>query len=139
MPTTLSLADRSPRESLMIRPVEGKVSKYFSAEEMACPCEDCDHLVVHWALIELLERLRGHVGPIVVTSGHRCAEHNRAVGGVNSSLHICGMAADIQSSDLEPEPLASLAAGFGAGGVGLYPRHVHVDVGEKRRWDGDYN
>ena len=124
---------------MVIRPAEGKLSEHFAAQELACPCDDCDRLVVHWALIELLQRLRERVGVLVVTSGYRCAEHNRAVGGAESSLHICGMAADIQSENLAPDQLAPLAKGFGAGGVGLYPRHVHVDVGETRHWKGNYD
>lgn len=127
--------------SITIRPVEGKLSENFAASELACPdsCRDCERLVVHWALLELLQRIRERVGVIVVTSGHRCVKHNRAIGGVESSLHICGMAADIQAAELDPEQLAPLAKGFGAGGVGLYPRHVHVDVGERRRWTGEYD
>ena len=139
MPSSLSLSGRSPAASIVLRPAEGKLSEHFAAQELACPCENCDRLVVHWALIELLQRLRERVGVLVTTSGYRCAEHNRAVGGAESSLHICGMAADIQSEDLAPDQLAPLAKGFGAGGVGLYPRHVHVDVGETRRWKGDYD
>jgi hypothetical protein len=139
MSSSLSLANRSPVASMMVRPVRGKLSEHFAAEELACPCDDCTRLVVHWALIELLQRLRERVGVIVVTSGYRCVEYNRRVGGVKGSLHICGMAADIQAADLDPAQLAPLARGFGAGGVGLYPRHVHVDVGDKRRWTGEYD
>nr|WP_315210061.1 D-Ala-D-Ala carboxypeptidase family metallohydrolase [uncultured Albidiferax sp.] len=47
-------------------------------------------------LADLLERVRGHLGvPITVTSGYRCHALNRAVGGVTSSDHTQGMAADI--------------------------------------------
>lgn len=46
-------------------------------------------------LAELLERIRATVGvPVLVTSGYRCPPLNRAVGGVTSSDHTQGHAAD---------------------------------------------
>ena len=33
--------------------------------------------------------------PLVVTSGYRCTELNRQVGGVNGSQHLTGLAADL--------------------------------------------
>lgn len=41
------------------------------------------------------EPLRDRVGPVVVSSGYRCAELNRAVGGSSTSGHQQGYAADI--------------------------------------------
>ena len=46
----------------------------------------------------LLDPLREMWGaPLIVTSGYRCAELNRAVGGVTNSHHLKGMAADLVS------------------------------------------
>ena len=45
---------------------------------------------------EVLEPLRQHYGkPIRITSGFRCEELNRAVGGVGRSQHLFGEAADL--------------------------------------------
>lgn len=45
---------------------------------------------------EMLERVRSTLNvPITVTSGYRCPALNRAVGGVTSSDHTQGHAADI--------------------------------------------
>ena len=45
---------------------------------------------------EVLEPLREHFGePVYVSSGYRCEELNRAVGGVRNSQHMRGEAADI--------------------------------------------
>lgn len=45
---------------------------------------------------EMLERIRTTLGvPVIVTSGYRCQPLNRAVGGVTSSDHTQGHAADI--------------------------------------------
>lgn len=44
---------------------------------------------------EVLEPLRKRVGRVIVTSGYRCQELNKAVGGVWNSQHLKGEAADI--------------------------------------------
>jgi len=135
-----TLACHSPKGSLILRDGTGRLSPHFRAEELACPCDECDRLVVHWALVELLQRMRWRVGrPIIVTSGFRCPSHNEEVGGSTASLHIFGMAADVQCSGLTPRQLRDIADDCGAGGLGVYPRHLHVDVGEERSWDGDYS
>ena len=49
-------------------------------------------------LSELLEKIRNiYSKPIVVTSGYRCEKLNKAVGGVKTSQHMKGEAADIRS------------------------------------------
>lgn len=54
-------------------------------------------------LAEMLERIRATLdAPVIVTSGYRCPPLNRAVGGVTSSDHTQGHAADF------------VAPGFGA-------------------------
>ncbi len=45
---------------------------------------------------QMLESVRAHLGvPITITSGYRSPALNRAVGGVTSSDHAQGMAADV--------------------------------------------
>lgn len=49
---------------------------------------------------EVLEPLRMAWGrPITITSGYRCKDLNRAVGGAASSQHMTGHAADISTGD----------------------------------------
>lgn len=48
------------------------------------------------ATAHMLQRIRDRLGkPITITSGYRCPALNKAVGGVTSSDHISGQAADI--------------------------------------------
>lgn len=48
---------------------------------------------------KILDPLRIAYGkPIIVTSGFRCAKLNKAVGGVATSDHLKGMAADIHGT-----------------------------------------
>lgn len=50
---------------------------------------------LHALCTEVLEPLRRRVGRVIVTSGYRCQELNKAVGGVWNSQHLKGEAADI--------------------------------------------
>ena len=48
-------------------------------------------------LLEVLDDLREHYGkPIKITSGYRCTELNKLVGGSPTSAHVIGYAADLQ-------------------------------------------
>ena len=50
--------------------------------------------------VNVLQPIRDKYGkPIYINSGYRCPQLNRAVGGVNNSQHLKGMAADIRSKD----------------------------------------
>ena len=54
----------------------------------------------------ILQPLRDAWGkPINVTSGYRCSELNKAVGGSGNSAHLYGYAADIQPADMKSFPL----------------------------------
>lgn len=51
--------------------------------------------------INVLEPLRKRFGAIRITSGYRCEQLNKLVGGVPHSQHVFGEAADIHISNLE--------------------------------------
>ncbi len=52
----------------------------------------------------ILDPLREAYGkPVIVTSGYRCPALNKAVGGVKSSQHMLGEAADIRTVSDKPE------------------------------------
>lgn len=95
--------------------------------------------VVHRELIVRLNAIRIRFGkPIIVNSGYRSPDHNKAVGGVKNSTHVQGIAADIRPEDLKDlTELQKIADELNPhGGVGFYNTFVHVDVrGEKSRWD----
>ena len=60
-----------------------------------CGCGKGEDLVSP-LLLELLNRARGLAEvPFVVTSGYRCEEWNKKVGGVGESSHTKGLAVDI--------------------------------------------
>lgn len=81
-------------------------------------------------LLNKLEELRSALGdrPIIIGSGCRCYEYNRAKKGAPHSQHILGNAADITVPGIPPKRVADVAEAIGFGGVGRYPTFVHVDV-----------
>ena len=51
---------------------------------------------------EVLDPVRDRLGvPVQVTSGYRCADLNKLVGGVPNSRHTRGLAADIVTKDIK--------------------------------------
>ncbi|OPY81241.1 MAG: Peptidase M15 [Syntrophorhabdus sp. PtaU1.Bin153] len=76
---------------------------------------------------------------IRIVSGYRSAEYNeglRRLGRhvVAGSLHLTGLAIDFALPGVRTEELSKAAIQFQAGGVGLYPDFVHIDVGRVRHW-----
>lgn len=81
--------------------------KYFTIAEMAksdtADCRGIDNRIpkdllpnVENLIDKVLDPLRSWYGrPVYVNSGYRCPELNRAVGGVGTSYHLTGCAADI--------------------------------------------
>lgn len=108
----------------------------FNLAEFAC--RHCGTVKLDPALVVKLQQLRDRVGwAITITSGYRCPEHNRAVGGVANSQHLLGKAADVWVQDMAPADLAAHAEVVGFGGIGVYSNFVHVDTrAGSARWIG---
>lgn len=121
------------------------ISKYFSVLEVTkgdvkrVPT-NYGHIQNILTLAKELDKLRTEWGSAIgVTSWYRPIEVNRAVGGVDSSRHILGMAVDIypyQGNGIEFERWldAQWKGGLGYGqrsGRGF----THVDLDSYARWD----
>lgn len=74
--------------------------QYFSRKEFACKCKKyCDGYPTEMqrSIIELADRARTELkGAGIVSSGQRCSQHNRNVGGVSDSRHLIGKALDLR-------------------------------------------
>lgn len=96
----------------------------------------------------VLQPIRDEWGqPLIIVSGYRSLQWNTRVGGAKKSTHLTAEGADIRPvhlrdvGKLRDLVLAKYARGelVGLGGLGDYPRWLHVDtrqVGHLRRWQG---
>jgi len=110
------------------------ISPHFNLSEFACPC--CRRIMLHPLLLEKLEKLRKIIEkPMYITSGYRCFEYNRKVGGVANSYHCIGLAADIKVKDINLIELLGYAEEIDFAGIGLYEKKnfLHLDVRPTKR------
>jgi hypothetical protein len=93
--------------------------------------------------MDSLQFLRDAFGkPMSITSGHRCIEHNKRVGGSATSGHLTARAADIQVKWGDSLELIVLAhkkgfTRFGVNQKGAYEKrfiHLGMDKTEKTIW-----
>lgn len=95
-------------------------------------------------LLDLLWSLRRRLdanAPIEVLCGYRSPKTNAMLrrvsrGVARNSLHMRGMAIDLQVPGRSLRTVRAAAMSLRAGGVGYYPRSgfVHVDTGDVRYW-----
>lgn len=98
---------------------------------------------IHPRLIALLDYLQDQLkgGPITIVSGYRSPGYNdglRKKGklAAKSSMHIEGMAADIDMQGVDGKTLWKFVRGLDCCGAGYYhAKGIHVDVGPSRFWD----
>jgi len=105
--------------------------EHFSEQELAC--HHCGRNECTQELVDALEAFRAAAGnvPVIVDDAYRCAEHNRAIGGVPNSRHVLGQAADIRITGLTGRQLYAIARQVPAiHGIGVndYEEYIHVDV-----------
>lgn len=127
------------RYSLREHGPDFRLGENFTLVEFASR-DGADEVLVHPALVALLERVREHFGkPVSVNSGYRSPSHNRRIGGARSSRHVMGLAADIlvDKGAVKPSAVHKHLETLDPGGLGRYNTFTHVDVqGKNRRWSG---
>lgn len=111
------------------------MSANFSLDELGCRC-GCPENLTKIELLDSLQKVRDILEkPMKITSGYRCEKHNLAVGGVSSSSHLSGTAADIYvpSSGYGYEIMRAIflsqsffRVGYGKMG-GILVLHVDID------------
>lgn len=141
------------------------IAPYLLRSEYLCKCcgklpvdffneeDESDVGVPYLMLFKHFQDIREAWGrSIDVSSGYRCPERNKAEGGVSYSIHLFGLALDL---DCKPEEVGSLARlvkkTVPTLRVGVYKESasfIHIDVGyyiypridpkwrEGARWDG---
>ena len=126
-----------------------KLTNNFSKSEFECKSGEempLDVLENVKLLAIQLQKIREYVGkPIRINSAYRSEAHNQAIGGVKTSQHILGKAADITIDTFTPDEVVSIIenmltnemlGGFYIGGLGSYNTFTHIDIRDKKaRWN----
>jgi len=110
------------------------LTKNFNSSEFACRC--CGKEVFLISHVLKLQTLRDFFNKqVTITSGYRCKNHNKNVGGVSYSQHPLGTATDIKVKDISPDKVADYAEKH-FDGVGRYDGFTHLDSrGYSAKWD----
>jgi uncharacterized protein YcbK (DUF882 family) len=98
---------------------------------------------IHPRLIALLDYLQDELkgGAIRIISGYRSPTYNEGLRkkgrlAAKTSMHIEGMAADIEMDGVDGRKLWEFVRGLDCCGAGYYHgKGIHVDVGPSRFWD----
>lgn len=111
--------------------------KYFDDSEFTCEC-GCGLNLEKNGIKRIADEIREHFGkPAIITSGTRCAKHNKEVGGVAGSYHTTGNAIDIVVQGVSANEVlaycrtivASGRARYTYGGTTQMGNATHIDTG----------
>ena len=124
-----------------------QLTAHFNAKEFQCKCGKSHSFLIDNDLLEKLEQLRDVLdcSKIIVNSGYRCSEHDKAVGGNGVGQHTKGTAADIvcynQNGEIISSKFVCCAAqdlGFtGIANIDDSYTATHVDVRKDGWWYGN--
>ena len=124
-----------------------QLSPHFNAREFRCQCGQSHETLIAAELVDKLEALYTalNCSKIIVTSGYRCPEHDKAVDGTSSGQHTKGTAADVCCYGQDGQPISSKtvcckAQDLGFGGIANITtsyQYTHLDVRTGYRWLGD--
>ena len=124
-----------------------QLSPHFNAREFRCSCGGNHENLIASELVDKLESLYTalNCSKIIVTSGYRCPEHDKAVGGTSSGQHTKGTAADVCCYGQDGQPINSKTVcckaqnlGFtGIANITSSYQYTHLDVRTSGKWYGD--
>ena len=113
------------------------ISPHFSREEFACKC-GCGMDTVDVELVSVLEAIRVYFDcPVTITSGNRCEEYNKKIGGAMTSQHIKSRAADIVVQCAPAKVVQEFLDRYypSSLGIGYADNFTHIDTRKKKaRW-----
>ena len=99
----------------------------FKPEELEC--SHCQTLMIHSGLMNLIQKARDNLGPLSITSGYRCSEHNDKVSSTGpTGPHTTGMAADISVKDSQHRKQLITYFANKVTGLGIAKSFIHIDL-----------
>lgn len=136
--------------------VKGYLSKYLLFSEYTCP--HCGKFPPDFnirdlakpfsTLFNIADAIREIYGYPIPMHGYRCLKHNANVTDTEYSVHPFGLALDMKGKAKELAEIVEQE--FPELRMGIYPKHIHIDVGylifpratedwhEGARWRGTY-
>jgi len=99
----------------------------FKPEEFEC--SHCNILKISSDLMDFIQTARDDLGPLSITSGYRCSEHNAAVSktGANGP-HTTGKAIDISVRDSQHRKQLITYFAPIVTGLGIAKSFIHIDL-----------
>lgn len=84
-----------------------QLSAHFNVSEFRCKCGGTHNIAVDTNLVNMLETIftKMKCSKAIISSGYRCAKHDRTVGGYGSGPHVDGVAADVCFYDKNNKPI----------------------------------
>ena len=124
-----------------------QLSPHFNAREFRCSCGKSHETLLASELVDKLEALYTalNCSKIIVTSGYRCPDHDKAVGGTSSGQHTKGTAADVCCYGQDGQPISSKMVCCkaqdldftGIANITSNYQYTHLDVRTSAKWYGD--
>ena len=124
-----------------------QISAHFNAQEFKCKCGGTHDILISEELVQKLEELRTALNckSIVITSGYRCQEHDKNVGGSGSGMHTKGLAVDCKCFGQDGNAISSKIVSCKAQDLGFTGianidsdyNLTHLDVRQGSKWYGD--
>jgi len=104
--------------------------RYFNYSEFDSPDVQGSGQMMDKTLLEMLDEVRDKFDkPIHITSGFRTPAHNEAVGGVETSSHLKGLAVDIACTNgTDRFDLLNCILDVGFSRVGIAKNFIHIDI-----------
>ena len=122
-----------------------KLTAHFAVNEFQCKCGKGHDFQLDTDLVDKLEKLFAALGcsKIVISSGFRCVEHDKNVGGTGSGQHTLGKAADFCCYGHDGKPIVTYKVCCAAqdtdftGIARINDSYTHCDVRSGGTWYGD--
>ena len=99
----------------------------FTPDEVKC--SHCGELKINSDIMDLLQQARNDLGPLSITSGYRCSEHNNNISstGLNGP-HTTGKALDISVKDSKHRKELITYFAPKVPGLGIAKSFIHIDI-----------
>ena len=102
----------------------------FSFDEMAC--SHCGKNEMDILFMSTLQQIRSAAGPLTVSSGFRCSEHDVEAKKSQPGSHTFGKAVDLAVRGVKALAVVKMALEYGMMGIGVSQkgdsRFIHLDM-----------